>query len=124
MICPGCGRHNDSTAMQCMYCGKPLRQNPYGVSPVKESRLPSAPPSPRPPNHLVKAILATLFCCLPLGIVAIVYAAQVNAKYESGNYQGALESSRQADTWGNISIILGLVPMALYAIAILAGGAI
>jgi hypothetical protein len=27
------------------------------------------------PNHLVWAILATLFCCLPLGIVSIVYAA-------------------------------------------------
>ena len=30
------------------------------------------------PNHLVWAILATLFCCLPTGIVSIIHAAKVN----------------------------------------------
>ena len=36
------------------------------------------------PNHLVWAILSTLFCCLPLGIVSIVFAAQVNGKLAAG----------------------------------------
>ena len=39
------------------------------------------------PNYLVQAILTTLFCCLPFGIVAIVYAAQVNTKIEAGDYR-------------------------------------
>ena len=32
------------------------------------------------PNNMVWAILTTLFCCLPFGIVSIVYAAQVDGK--------------------------------------------
>ena len=42
------------------------------------------------PNHLVWAILSTLFCCLPLGIVSIVFAAQVNGKLAAGDVAGAL----------------------------------
>jgi len=36
------------------------------------------------PNYLVQAILCTICCCLPFGIVAIVYAAQVNGKVAGG----------------------------------------
>ncbi len=38
-----------------------------------------------PPNYLVWAILCTIFCCLPLGIASIVFAAQVNGKYAGGD---------------------------------------
>src|SRR5690242_9892722 len=38
-----------------------------------------------PPNHLVWSILTTLFCCLPLGIVSIIFAAQVNGKWQAGD---------------------------------------
>ena len=54
------------------------------------------PPAPvsgtrsRPQNYLVWAILTTLFCCLPLGIVSIVFAAQVDGKLASGDYAGAV----------------------------------
>ncbi|NER07984.1 MAG: CD225/dispanin family protein [Okeania sp. SIO3C4] len=34
------------------------------------------------PSYLTQAILITVFCCLPFGIVAIVYAAQVNSRLE------------------------------------------
>lgn len=69
-------------------------------------------PEPRPdvPNHLVKAILATCFCCPPFGVVAIVLAAQVNGKLETGDYAGATSASQQANMYGNISIGLGILP--------------
>jgi hypothetical protein len=51
------------------------------------------------PNYLVQAILCTLFCCLPAGVVAIVYAAQVNGKLESGDIRGARDASDAARTW-------------------------
>ena len=51
------------------------------------------------PSHLVWAILATLFCCLPAGIVSIVYAAQVNGKLTAGDLEGALRASNSAKTW-------------------------
>ena len=74
---------------------------------------------PAPSNHLVLAILSTVFgvlCCsginLPFGIVAIVFASQVNGKYASGDFQGAISSAKQAKIWGWISmglVILGFV---------------
>ncbi len=59
-------------------------------------------------NHMVKSILATIFCCLPLGIVAIVFSAQVNGKIDAGDYVGAQQTADQASKWGNISIGLGI----------------
>jgi hypothetical protein len=66
------------------------------------------------PNYLVQAILVTLFCCLPLGIVAIVYAAQVNGKLAVGDIYGATEVSNKAKMWCWWSFGLGLGFMILY----------
>ena len=88
---------------------------------------------PAPSNHLVLAILSTVFgflCCsginFPFGIVAIVFASQVNGKYASGDFQGAISSAKQAKIWGWISmglVILGFVINLIYFIfALLAGG--
>jgi hypothetical protein len=60
---------------------------------------------PHVPNHLVSSILVTLFCCLPFGIPAIVYAAQVNGKLQAGDVAGAQESSRKARMWCWASVI-------------------
>jgi hypothetical protein len=51
------------------------------------------------PNHLVWSILATLFCCLPLGIVSIVYASQVDGRRLAGDIAGARELSHKAKMW-------------------------
>jgi hypothetical protein len=64
---------------------------------------------PKPNNCLVWAILSTLCCCLPFGIVAIVYAAQVDGKYASGDYHGAADSASKAQTWCWVSFGIGIV---------------
>ncbi|MFI7442026.1 CD225/dispanin family protein [Nonomuraea indica] len=64
---------------------------------------------PPPDNHLVAAILTTLFCCLPLGIVSIVKSSQVNSKWQMGDYQGAAEASEEAKTWWKRSLIAGAI---------------
>ena len=60
------------------------------------------------------AILATLCCCVPTGIAAIVFAAQVDGKWASGDYAGAQESSEKAKLWSIVSLVLGLVVGILY----------
>ena len=103
--------------------------DPYS-SPPQQGQQPYGQVNPglRPdiPNHLVKAILATCFCCLPLGIVAIVFAAQVNGKLDIGDYTGATSASEQANMYGNISIGLGILPfigmLILVAIGLVTGG--
>jgi hypothetical protein len=73
------------------------------------------------PNYLPQAILTTLFCCLPFGIVAIVYAAQVNTKLQVGDYEGALQASKSARTWCWASFGAGLAVFLIYfLLAILA----
>lgn len=71
----------------------------------------SAFPGGKPtiPNYLVQSILVTLCCCLPGGIVAIVYAAQVNTKLGVGDFAGAQEASDKAKMWCWVSFGVGLV---------------
>ena len=66
------------------------------------------PQSP-PPNYLVFAILTTIFCCQILGIVSIVFAAQVNSRWNSGDIQGALDASKNAKLWAWIAFGSGLI---------------
>lgn len=65
------------------------------------------------PNHLVAAILVTILCCIPFGIVSIVFASQVNPKLASGDLSGAQEASRKAAMWAWISFGAGLVVIVL-----------
>lgn len=66
------------------------------------------PQSP-PPNYLVFAILTTIFCCQIFGIVSIVFAAQVNSRWNSGDIQGALDASKNAKLWSWIAFGSGLI---------------
>lgn len=63
----------------------------------------------RPSNYLGWAIAVTLLCCMPLGVVAIIYAAGVNNKYDRGDVTGARKSSERAQLWIILSIVLGLI---------------
>ena len=78
------------------------------------SAIPPATPGPYVPNHLVWAILSTLFCCLPLGIVSIVFAAQVDGKRAAGDLAGAQEASRKALNWAIASALIAPILIALW----------
>jgi len=88
-----------------------------GVMPAAAATAPVAPTSyagmggaqPPVPNYLWQSIVVTACCCLPFGIAAIVFAAQVNSKLAAGDVQGAMESSRKAKMWCWIAFGLGLV---------------
>lgn len=76
---------------------------------------------PNVPNYLIWSILSTLFCCLPAGIVAIVYATQVDGKLRSGDYDGAVQASKNAKTWAFVSAGLGIVVFIIYFILLIVG---
>jgi hypothetical protein len=61
------------------------------------------------PNYLIPAILSTVFCCLPVGVAAIVFATQVSSKLESGDVAGAMEASRKAKKFMFIAVGSGLL---------------
>lgn len=88
----------------------------YGVP---HGGLASGPP---PPNYLAPAILATVFCCLPAGIVAIVKAAQVNTLWERGDVAGARAASASAKQWAIISAVAAVVVVIPWIALVAAGG--
>ena len=61
------------------------------------------------PNNLVLAIFSTLCCCLPFGIVSIVYASQVDGHSSRGDVMRARDSADKARTWAIASIVCGLI---------------
>ncbi|MGR7814056.1 CD225/dispanin family protein [Lacinutrix undariae] len=68
----------------------------------------------RPSNYLALAIISTVMCCLPSGIVSIVYSSKVNTLYEDGRYEEAERASKNAKTWGIVSIVVAAVGILLY----------
>jgi len=98
---------------------KPLR-NIEGIidAAVIASSVSSSPnntnsPSEHVPSNLVWGILATLCCCLPVGIVSIVYASKVEGFLFAGDIETAKECSKKAAIWAwisfGISIIGGII---------------
>lgn len=73
-------------------------------------------------NNLTKAILSTLCCCLPVGVVAIVYASQVDGYARRGDITGARDAADKANTWANWSLGLGAAYVILYLLFVLSTG--
>lgn len=74
------------------------------------------------PNHLVWAILATVLCCLPVGVFAILQAAKVDGLVASGDIAGAQKASDDAKKYSIIAAAVGLVVMVIYILIAVVGG--
>lgn len=70
----------------------------------------------KPDNYLVWAILSTVFCCLPLGIVAIVKASKVDALWAQGLQEEAIEAANDAKKWSIIGAVAGVLDVVLYVV--------
>jgi len=84
-----------------------------------------APPGPKGPfseNWLVEAILVTILCCLPFGVVGIIFAAQVNTKQQAGDMEGAEKSRREAARWTKLGFWIGLGFILLYVLFVFVMG--
>lgn len=114
MYCRKCGAQNDDNAFRCVNCNEIIQQ----AQQVQQfdANMPSVP------NHLVFAILVTIFCCVPFGIVGIVYAAQVNGKLTAGDYAGAVDASGKAKTWCWVSFGIGLAVTLMWVFFGIIGG--
>jgi len=66
------------------------------------------------PNNLVWAILATLLCCLPLGIVSIVYAAKVDSLVAAGDVPAAHRAADAARNWAIAAALSGPMLLVLW----------
>ena len=74
-----------------------------------------------PTTYLWQSIVVTLLCCLPFGIVGIIYANKVSDLYIMGNYEEAQNASGKAKTWTIVSLCVGLGFWLLYFLLIIIG---
>jgi hypothetical protein len=89
---------------------------PYGAMPA------GPPPGAMPPsNNLVWGILTTIFCCMPLGVVSIVFAAKVNGQWAAGDYAGAQDSANKAKQFALWGVVAGAILAVLYILLIVLG---
>lgn len=64
---------------------------------------------PMPSTYLGWNIAATVLCCIPCGIIGIIYSAMTRSRYDQGDYAGARNASKWASVWLIISLVLGLI---------------
>ena len=125
VYCTTCGREVDPDARFCDYCGAALDPTgdggPAYAPGMSHPGEPGYGELPHVPNYLVQAILVTICCCLPAGIVAIVYAAQVNGRVAAGDFADAQRLSNNAKTWCWISFGVGLAISVGYGLVTVLG---
>lgn len=105
MYCTNCGAELPQGAGQCLACRQIVARPPTH--------------SPGRSNHqvlLAFSIAATLVCCMPAGVVAIVYSslAMARAVIDPTN---ASRNARIAKRWLWVSVGIGLVVNGLYIAA-------
>lgn len=71
-------------------------------------------PTQKPNDHLVLAILTTLCCCMPLGIVSIIRSTQVNSYWAAEKYDEAVQASADAKKWALVGMGLFIAGILMY----------
>ena len=74
---------------------------------------------PKPNNNLAWSLVTLLACCMPLGIVSLVYSMKVDTLYFQGQYKEAQEKADLAKKWAIGGIISSLVGIFLYFILLI-----
>ena len=83
-----------------------MNDNPYAVSNFSDNDYGKLnPPVQDVPDYLVLSILATIFCCQILGIIAIVFSAMASSEKSVGNYAKALNHAKNAKTCLIVSVV-------------------
>lgn len=106
--------------------GQPAQAQPVEPNPAVQQTEYNYQPQPAatepcPPTNLAWAIISTVLCCIPTGIVAIIYALKVSNKYREGDIEGAKRASETGAWWCIATIILGILFMPLSYLFMLPG---
>ena len=95
-----------------------VKQTSYSSQQPQQNVIASAPSMTKPDNNLVWAIVSTVLCCLPLGIVSIISATKVDNLWATGQYEAAIKEAKKAKDWAIYGAIAGGVVVIIYLIAV------
>jgi uncharacterized membrane protein YvbJ len=124
--CPECGREISDKATVCPHCGVVINSTSDGNQNSQSNQMNSPQQEVQPPvcpkTWLVESILVTLLCCLPFGIVGIVYSSKVSSKFDAKLYDEAKRASDEAGKWTKIGFFCGIGIYVIYFIVMLLAG--
>lgn len=126
MFCQKCGSEVPNGLLVCQKCGAMVgapnsvpmnNQMPNQM----QNQMPNQVQVVNVKSHMCDSILCMIFCCLPFGIVGLVYACRVNALLKRGDIVGAQHASKMANMWNWIGVGCALLWCIIYGICIAAG---
>lgn len=68
--------------------------------------------------YMVLSILTTICCCLPLGIVSIVFATKINSAQKVGMMDEARNCAKKAKMFMIIGVIVGAIVNTIYFVTV------
>ena len=71
--------------------------------------------------YLILSIISTLCCCLPFGVVGIVFSEKINSAMLAGNLEEAQNNAKMARIWIIVSFAIGLLTWLIYMVLIVTG---
>ena len=71
--------------------------------------------------YLILSIISTLCCCLPFGVVGIVFSAKINSAMLAGNLEEAQNNAKMARIWIIVSFAICLLTWLIYMVLIVTG---
>jgi hypothetical protein len=108
------GQYGGPPEWQGQQPGWPGQPSPYGGQPSPYGGQPA------PDNYLVWAILCTVLCCLPFGIVSLVYSTKVSGLWAQGQYGEAQAAAANAKKWAIIGAIVGPIVSVIFVVIYIA----
>ena len=112
--CPACSEEILVSAQKCKHCGEyltPAARRTAGIAPAQRNQRPSNIKDPMGPAVI------SLFLFLPLGIVAIIFAAQYKSKLQAGDDGGAAIAAGVAQLTAFIAVCIFLIGILLFAVS-------
>jgi Interferon-induced transmembrane protein/zinc-ribbon domain len=121
--CPFCttvldvSAHGPGAKITCGSCGKWIQVpgDPRLEQPLPEHLVgPAVELGKKLSDYLIISIVLTIFCCSPVGLVAIIFAAHGKTKLSKGFFQQALDAAEKSKIFCWVSFGLGLISTPLY----------
>lgn len=114
MKCSFCGNEVEEGSKFCPVCGTRIEQeNSFDGERLEYNQSNNHYDRPIHPingtPYLIFSILTTICCCLPLGIVSIIYASKIDSLQRMGDYEGAQDAAKKAQIFMIVGAVVGVI---------------
>lgn len=96
--------------MFCQKCGTDIGESQEMICPAcKEKTL-----QLEVTDYTVYSVLSMIFCCVPFGVVSLIYSSKTAQLVKNGKIDEARELSRKAKAWAIAAVVTGFIFTLLY----------